>query len=82
MGFVDTNKMKLSMRQNSLKNALYQAFKGEKYLKRSVLMAIARKMRHRESNAERRLRELCHERLITRELDGNFISGYFNIKIK
>lgn len=63
-------------------NALYNAFKGEKYVERAELMRIARKLHHRESNAERRLRELSRRGLIRKELEDNYIVGYYNLKIK
>lgn len=67
-------------------NALYQAFKGKKVVKRETLMDITRELRHRESNAERRLRELCHDGLISARKEFNegvwFIVSYKNLKIK
>ena len=74
------------MKEKSLKNALYNYFKGKEYVRKSTLMGICRKMRHCESNAERRLRELSQAGLITPEYerDGQayYIVGYFNKKIK
>jgi RIO-like serine/threonine protein kinase len=78
--------MKLTMRQNSLLSALYNAFKGEKYVKREELMTIVKELKHRESNGERRLRELAQRKLIRPDYERDgialYIVGYYNLKIK
>jgi hypothetical protein len=74
--------MKLTMRQNSLLNALHNAFKGQKYVERAELMRITKKMKHRESYGERELRRLANNGLIEKELEDNYIVGYYNLKIK
>ena len=74
--------MKLSTRQGSLMTALINEFRELDYVELEMLHLIAKKLHHKQSNVERRLRELSELRLIKPKFEDNYIVGYFNNKIK